>query len=384
MARRVSACILLCLLSAVCMGAPPVAPHASAGDPGSSGATSGAVGATAKESRMSAQGGMRRIQGVPRLRFGQWKDCTYGGAVTVLMNTIGVPVTYEEVMGLSGACYRICMKEDWCPSAGMPQCGYDVETPLYKALGFEVYRISDDGERRQKVVACIDRGIPVLCGEQRGNPEWGLIAGYADNGRMFYGRTYDDAGGAEPEEVFTDDKYFLADKYPGFDVQFFDRRAEPIAPKAALKQSLETCLGTLHQGPSEDGYVRGYQAYELWIRGLEDPDKFKEFPAGTNGYHLDCLRDARRCASIYLEKRPPLLEGENRRRLERAASLYRAMFGKLMAVAPYEGTETSFNGRVEDWDMRKRKEFANVLREVCALERQVEAEFRAVLDDWSA
>ena len=64
------------------------------------------------------------------------------------MNTVGVEVTYEEVMGLSGACYRICMKEDWCPSAGMPQCGYDVETPLYRALGFAPYSIADESKRR--------------------------------------------------------------------------------------------------------------------------------------------------------------------------------------------------------------------------------------------
>jgi hypothetical protein len=34
--------------------------------------------------------------------------------------------------------------------------------------------------------------------------------------------------------------------------------------------------------------------------------------------------------------------------------------------------------------MGKRKEFANVLRELCALERQVEIEFRAMLDEWDS
>ena len=322
------------------------------------------------------------IAGLERLRFGRWRDCTYGGAVTELLNTIAVPATYEQVMGLSGACYRICMKPDWCPSAGMPQCGYDVERPLYRALGFDVYRIGNEGERRQRVVACIDRGIPVLCGEMRGWPEWGVIAGYADNGRLFYGRTYADYGGAEPDEVFTESRYFLANKYPGFDVQFFDRRCEPLPPRDALKQSFEVCIGTLNQESEQLGYTRGYQAYELWISGLEDLAGFDVFTAGTNGYHLDCLRDARRCAYIYLEQSLGLLQDGNRRRLEKVVTLFKAMYSKLMAVAPYSGTETSFNGRDEDWGMTKREEFANVLRELCGMERQVEAEFRAILAAW--
>jgi RNA polymerase sigma factor (sigma-70 family) len=327
---------------------------------------------------------VRSIKGVPKLKWGEWKDCSYCGAVTALVNTIGVPVTYEEVMGMSGACYRICMKDDWCPSSGMPQCGYDVETPLYKALGFEVYGIDDEKQRRQTVVECIDRGLPVLCCGQRDEPEWGLLTGYAEGGQVLFGRTYFDYHGPRGDGAFTDDSYYLADKYPGYIVTFFDRRCPVISRPEALKQSLETCIGTLNQGPGEHGYTRGYQAYELWIRGLENPDKFKEFPAGTNGYHIDQLRDARRCAYIYLEQSLPLLEGENRARLAKAAGLYRAMFDKLMAVAPYEGTETSFNAKPEDWDMGKRKEFANVLRELCALERQVEVEFRAMLDEWDS
>ena len=58
------------------------------------------------------------------------------------------------------------------------------------------------------------------------------------------------------------------------------------------------------------------------------------------------------------------------------------MFEKLMAVTPYPGNENLVNGKVEDWDMNKRREFANVLRELCAMERHVEAEFRAILENW--
>jgi RNA polymerase sigma factor (sigma-70 family) len=326
---------------------------------------------------------VRSIRGVPRLKWGQWRDCSYGGAMTALLNTVGIEVTYEEVMGLCGACYRICMQPNWDPSAAMPQTGYDVETPLYRALGFDAYHLSDEQEQRRKVIECVDRGIPVLCCGQRDEPEWGLITGYAKGGAILFGRTYFDYHGPRGDGAFTDDSYYLADKYPGYIVTFFDRRCPAISRQEALKQSLETCIGTLNQGIGQWEYTRGYQAYELWIRGLEDEAKFEQFPAGNNGYHLDQLRDARRCASVYLEQSLGLVKGWNRRRLAKAAVIFRAMFEQLMELTPYEGAETSFNGRPEDWGMARRRAQASLLRELCAMERQVEAQFRAILDSWS-
>lgn len=324
------------------------------------------------------------IPGVPELKWGEWRDCTFCGALTVLFNTIGVDVTYEQVMGLSGACYRICMKEDWCPSAALPQTGYDVETPLYRALGFEPYGIDDPEARRQKIVECIGKGIPVLCGDQRVEMEWGLITGYVNGGEAFFGRTYFDFMGAKPEETFTDDRYFLADKFPGFAVRFFDKRCDSLSPKDALKQSLEVCVGTLNQGPFEEhGYFHGYQAYDLWIRVLESGKTFPEL-AGKNGFHIGTLRDARRSAYLYLEQSLDLLDGENRARLERAASLFKTMFDRLVGFAPlsYVNNENCWQLKDGEWDMPRRMEQATLLREISAMERQVEAEFRAILDHW--
>jgi hypothetical protein len=332
-----------------------------------------------------AQQALNSIKGVPALKWGEWRDCTFCGAVTVLCNTTGVDVTYEQIMGLSGACYRICMKEDWCPSAAMPQCAYDVETPLYRALGFQPYRIDDPEARRQRIVECIDKGVPVLCGEQRVEMEWGLITGYVNHGASFFGRSYFDFMGAKAEETFTDDGYFLADKFPGFDVVFLDRRGDPLSPKDALRQSLGLCTRILRESRHQaHGYLSGYDAYELWIRVLESGLTFNEF-AGKNGFHIGTLRDARRCAYLYLGQSLNLLDGENRVRLEKAASLFKAVFDRLVAFAPlaYVNNENCWQLKDGDWDMPRRRQQAELLRELSAMEREVETEFRAILESWS-
>jgi len=50
--------------------------------------------------------------------WGQWRDSTYCGCIAAA-EALGAPVRYETLMGVSGLCYRICMKTNWCPSAGV-------------------------------------------------------------------------------------------------------------------------------------------------------------------------------------------------------------------------------------------------------------------------
>ncbi|MCL2298858.1 MAG: hypothetical protein FWC27_01770, partial [Firmicutes bacterium] len=37
------------------------------------------------------------IDGVPMLRWGEWRDCTYGGALALIFDAIGVKTSYEEI-----------------------------------------------------------------------------------------------------------------------------------------------------------------------------------------------------------------------------------------------------------------------------------------------
>ena len=68
----------------------------------------------------------------------------------------------------------------------------------------------------------LDAGRPVLCMGQIGPPEWGLLTGYAENGRTFFGRSYFDAQKTNPDSPFyssdnifhTQNRYRRAVDYP--------------------------------------------------------------------------------------------------------------------------------------------------------------------------
>lgn len=153
------------------------------------------------------------IDGLPKLKWGQSNDCTWAGSIKLLLDTINVNVTYPEIMGYSGACYYFSMTEDWCPSAAMPQVAYDPAVSLEKAVGIE-RGFFDQNELDSKVKEVISLGKPVMMIEPRVEMEWGVLCGYTGDGK-FYGRSYFDYLKPEENDIFTNNEYYRADKYPG-------------------------------------------------------------------------------------------------------------------------------------------------------------------------
>lgn len=72
---------------------------------------------THKTYAVIASSGGSYIDRIPMLKWGEWKDNSYCGCVTALLNAAGIPVSYEEVMGLSGVCWQAIMRDDWDPSS---------------------------------------------------------------------------------------------------------------------------------------------------------------------------------------------------------------------------------------------------------------------------
>jgi len=337
----------------------------------------------------TANGG-RYIDGVPLLKWGEWRDNSYCGCVTALLNAAGIPATYEEVMGLSGVCFQSIMRDDWDPSGEMPQNGLCCEKNVGDALGVEVYTLTDEAELRARAKESVGGGVPVLLVAGRWEPEWSLACGYANEGGQtkFFGRTYFDykAAAVSPAEVYTDNGYFYANGFPGWYpaalTRFYDKKRQPIPRKQALKVSLETAVKMFGQQPGET-HKFGYDAYDILIAGFELDDASYAQKCRNDQYHIGSLQDARRAAAVYLRGSAGLLTGVCRMNLLRAANIFQSMLDNLLAAVPYEKTTSVFNGSADPvWSREQRRALAAALRTNKELEKAVRVLIAGILQSW--
>ena len=124
-------------------------------------------------------------------------ECPWAGALQASLAYMGEPYTYEQVMGMSGACYRICFTDVWDYSCTDALVAFDYATPLYSAIGYDFRMVErlEKPERkaeRQAIMEDIRQGKPVLAINLRVAAEWGIITGYVDEGNRFLCRTYFD------------------------------------------------------------------------------------------------------------------------------------------------------------------------------------------------
>ena len=140
------------------------------------------------------------LEQIKRLSWENGKEgmeCPWAGALQASLAYMGEPYTYEQVMGMSGACYRICFTDVWDYSCTDALVAFDYVTPLYSAIGYDFRMVArlEKPERkaeRQAIMEDIRQGKPVLAINLRVAAEWGIITGYVDEGNRFLCRTYFD------------------------------------------------------------------------------------------------------------------------------------------------------------------------------------------------
>ncbi len=80
----------------------------------------------------------RVIEGVGRLQWGKGQENTFMGALAAVMQSIGEDVSYDYLMGVSGAAFRLQIHQpDWCPSAPDAGCGFNCAGAATEALGYK-------------------------------------------------------------------------------------------------------------------------------------------------------------------------------------------------------------------------------------------------------
>lgn len=315
------------------------------------------------------------IDNVPQIKWGEWHECTYSGCMMLLLNALGARTTYEQVMGLTGSCYRASMAYGWDPGSSIVNITYfhlgiNADQNANRLYGFDSFSIDDGVTRDEQVRNSIDSGIPVLILGGRCAPEWSIVLGYelTDGGTKYFGRSYFD-NNAPDDEIYTENRYVLTNGYPGDWHKLFNKTCEPTPALDALKLSLETCLKMF---TPHDNF--GYGAYDMMIKGFEN----NEFGHVCN--IVGNLIDARRAAYVYLNVNARLLTGTNKSNLLAVSSLYNDIFNMLQDVLPYEKLHHGFDESTISAEIRK--ELIEALRKSAILERQLRDIVTDILTNW--
>ena len=332
--------------------------------------------------RMKTEKQSKIIDGVERLQWGKGQESTYMGALTVAMRAIGEDVTYDYLMGVSGAAFRLHFHQPgWCPSSPDATCGFNHSEPAMKALGYAATGIHSDKnkpqevkEAREAVVQSINDGHPVLAIDLIDVPDWGVIVGYSDDGEKFLCRTYFD----KTEE------YSRAEKWPWV-VEVIGKKGKAPDRKESLLRSLRIAIDIANTEKYED-YASGFSAYESWAGDLMDDSGFEALDkeklssmTHTNAWCYNSLIDAREAAIRYLRSIADEFGKESATHLSDAAGIYEEIVRELREGWKY----APFPWQLKDgkrWTKEMRHAEAEVLKETLALERKAISKLQAALD----
>ncbi|MNO55841.1 transcriptional repressor DicA [compost metagenome] len=331
------------------------------------------------------------IEHVPNLHFGHGMDCSWAGALYTSLRTMGIQTTYEEVMGVSGACWRIAFAPVWDYSSVDGLVAYDHVRPAFKAYGYKpiwadrISREERDLEKLNIVDSIREHQLPIAI-NLRVAPEWGVITGYLDHGNRLLCRSYFD------EETFEDLKddtdfqiemnatkgYLYVDNWPFAMVRFGDP-TDPPSDHENLLTSLKIKVETMNIFESR-GYKMGYEALKTWREGLLDKAWYQTADhesftrrLGVNHFCMMALFDARRSAAVYLKASERLLHGnKGSELLEEMTTLYEQMHKQIEEI--YIKLPSPKSTKDADiykiWTHQHRESQADLLQSLVSLEHK--------------
>ena len=259
------------------------------------------------------------VSGLPS--WGEGMDCSWAAALTSALQAMGLQTDYTQVMGVSGACYRLAFSSPgWDYSSVDGLVAYDYATPGYKAFGFTpefADRVEKENraKERERMLREIRCNMPVLGINLRVAAEWGVICGYRENGAELLCRSkYDaeiiDAPDYENGRFHNPYDYLPVDNWP-FIITYFGEKTLPPTPRENIVNSLRVFVDCAKQ-PRHGGYAIGLDAYTVWQQDLLDESWYKkgwrkarsdeQFARrlSVNQFCTLALWDARKAARDYL------------------------------------------------------------------------------------
>jgi hypothetical protein len=269
------------------------------------------------------------IGNIPPMRYGENMDNTFVRSVQLSLNALGEDYTYDFLMGISGAAFRLHFHPDWCPSSADATVGFDVSRILFKSLGYNAEFVTiDDNSFKDirslygKIRPQIDLGRPIVAINLKECPDWGIITGYLKNKPGILCRTYFD----ETED------YSLAEHAPWLNF-FIGEKDNALDMDKLLVNSLKTAVQLAKTGNYET-YKSGFSAYDLWIKkliellGSSDLKVLAE-RMEINFVILNILLDSRRSAVSFLKT---INESDRIRTAEKVIEIYKEIVNQLEAL----------------------------------------------------
>jgi hypothetical protein len=306
--------------------------------------------------------GEARISGLEPIRgFAAGRDCTFIHCLELVLDAVDRPVSYDELMGLSGMAFRLQFRIDrWDVGAPDPLVGENRLPVLFAAIGWEYEvrvvgreQLTEGDALRQAIRQSIDRRLPVLAANIIPPEDWGIITGYRRD-QTWLCRAYND--GAEGVDQ-------PAKGWPTAVVLLIGRTHGALTPREAHADSVRHAVELFIKQHTED-YAVGDAAFDEWCRALAAVRDHKY--VHPNFWTYIGLIDARGAAARYLrsiEKEPGVREVQ----IKAAADWYdkevRVLLKGLESVPP----EQKFPDSLPPVELRNRQ--IDVLREAQGLER---------------
>lgn len=325
----------------------------------------------AKISKISEQPGSVRLDGLgPILGFARGRDCTFIHCLELVLEGLGRPMSYDDLMGASGMAFRTQFRIDrWDVGNPDPLVGESALDPLFDAVGWEydakVVRrdeLSEAAALRGQITQSIDASVPVLAANIIRPEDWGIIVGYRAD-QQWVCRSYN--GGALASDR-------LANGWPTA-VVFLTKRKAPPARRDSLMNSVRRAID-LFQRRQAGPYTLGSRAFDTWCQNLRSAgDRSYIHP---NVWTYICLIDARSAAVRYLRAIAPEF-GPPGKSLLKAAELYEQEVALLNEGYRFVPAERAFPDSMPPQEMRERQ--IEVLQRAKSLEEQAVSELEKAL-----
>lgn len=320
------------------------------------------------------QGNRVWLPGIETAKWGGFSDRqnTVIAALTEAAEAMGEEITFDELMGLSGAATRLQVAQpDWCPSAPHATCGFDCSIPAAEALGYSLTWMApkqDDAagaeDRRRAIVESIDAGRFALFN----GISCEVITGYEDGGNVVLLRR-----GDSPDEG-----YCPFEKWTWEGMGILRKRSGKPSGPARARRSLEIAV-TLARTERFGSYASGFAAYETWAGQLSDESRYANLTEDdlkskcfVNGWMYMSLAGDRKMAAIYMQLIASEFEGAPAEHVAKAGRLYHDVAGLLFSERacfpnPYFLYPQDLDGP-KGWTERLRKTQAGILRDAMAIE----------------